>query len=419
MRRACIVWVGLTGLAALAVGTGTATPTAGAAGATMSVTNVTYDPPSGPSDPNCVAPLPPKGGDGSASYNAPDGSYKSNWEWSIPAKMAAGATAHTKVSVQSFNNGGASAAIAMKPPGEFGTNAGARQQIIASVPPGAPGTATEQESYTFTPTRDFSAGEKLYVRVEIGCANFVYEYTGSAPPAPPPPAPTAAPPPSACAAQADCMTKEIAAPRPGGTATVTAPSPFATGASKSGVTVRGDLSGTTIVGEGEKTKSKAFGEAVAACWLVGPEALVIPPDSVIRSILAQESFKNLWKKAENNPRLLLRMCIYLVAKIAERPLGRPSARTAQGGCTAQRLAIRGRIRKGKVVSLKRVKTKATRSAVRYTCAAAPSGAIKLTVDGRRAGGLKQKLGGSLDLGVVRSPRTPASQGRLTFGFGPA
>jgi hypothetical protein len=215
------------------------------------------------------------------------------------------------------------------------------------------------------------------------------------------------------------MTKEIAAPGPGGTAKVTAPSPFATGASKVGVTVRGDLGGTTIVGEGEKTKSKAFGEAVAACWLVGPEALVIPPNSVMRSILGKDTFKDLWKKAENNPRLLLRFCIYLVARIADEVVRSPPARAAQGGCTAQRLAIRGRIRKRKVVSLKRVKAKAPRSAVRYTCAAAPSGAIKLTVDGRRAGGLKRKLGRKLDLGVVRSPNTPASQSRLTFGFGPA
>lgn len=418
MRRTWIVWVGLAGLAALVVGA-TATPTAGAAGATMSVTNVTYDPPSGPSDPNCVAPLPPMGGNGSASYNAPDGSYQANWEWSIPATMTAGATAHTKVSVQSFNNGGASAAIAMKPAGEFGTNAGASQQIIASVPPGAPGTATAQESYTFTPTRDFSGGEKLYIRVEIGCANLVYEYTGSAPPAPPPAAPIAPPPPSACAAQADCTTKEIAAPGPGGTATVTAPSPFATGASKVGVTVRGDLGGTTVVGEGEKTKSKAFGEAVAACWLVGPEALVIPQGSAMRAILGKDAFKDLWKQAENNPRLLLRLCIYLVARIADQAVGSPSARAAQGGCTAQRLAIRGRIRKRKVVSLKRVKTKPPRTAVRYTCAAAPSGAIKLTVDGRRAGGLRKKLGRRLNLGVVRNPNTPAGPSRLTFGFGPA
>src|SRR3954451_21365593 len=115
-------------------------PAAVAAGPTAVITNVTYDPPSGPTDPLCTAPLPSKGGTGNASYHTADGTAHSEWEWTVPATLTAGATAHTKVTETVTNNSGGSAAIALKPTTEMGADPASRSQIIAEVPVGAPGT---------------------------------------------------------------------------------------------------------------------------------------------------------------------------------------------------------------------------------------------------------------------------------------
>jgi hypothetical protein len=145
----------------------------------MQITRVFYDP--APADTKCEAPLPGLDGRGSATYT-PHPAYVSKFDWNVPATLRAGATAHTKATITTTEPGGNSAAIAMKAPFEFGTNSGARQQIIASVPPGQTGTDTEEENYTFTPTRDFNSGEKMFLRIEFGCANVIYEYTAAAAP---------------------------------------------------------------------------------------------------------------------------------------------------------------------------------------------------------------------------------------------
>lgn len=405
-------------MASLAVTAVSAAP-AHAAGATMTVTNVAYSPPSGPL-PGCIVPLPGKGGAGSGSYDEPGGAYKSAWEWSVPATITAGAQVSTKVSIESFNNGGASASIGLSVPFEFGTNAGSRPQIIAGVPVGAPGKANDAETYTFTPTRDYVAGEKLYLQIFLGCANVLYEYTGVASQSP-----CASARASVRATPADdpnCKAKEVASPAPGEITQLVSPTPFPAMGALTNVTVSdsdGSLSGTTIVGEGERTKAQAVGEAVAACWLIGPEILTIPPGSKLTKIIATQEFKNLWKKAQSGPRAKLALCLALVQALGRDLAGRGPVRRAHAaatGCNVRRLAIRGRIRKGSVVSLVPVKTNPP-TAVRYRCATAPGGAIRITVDGRRPGGLKAKLGPRLDLGVFRSPAAPAAPSRLTFGFG--
>ncbi len=175
--RSCLALALAAGVIALVAG-----PAQGAGSA--SVTGVTYDPPSGPL-PGCVAPLPAGGGSASASFDEPTGSYDATWEWTVPQTITAGATARVKASIQVSTAGGAGVGIGLRAPFEFGTNVGARADVIAQVPVGAPGSATDEEGYTFTPNRDFTDGEKLYIRVGIPCVAFVYEYTGSAPAAAP------------------------------------------------------------------------------------------------------------------------------------------------------------------------------------------------------------------------------------------
>jgi hypothetical protein len=150
-----------------------------AAGSYASITNVTYEA-TQPSAPDSCRVPPGLSGSGSESYDTPDGARNSNWDWTIPATLTAGAGAHIMVTSQSHNNGGSSDAIAIGAPQEFGTTPSSPNQVIASVPVGAPGSASAAQSYTFHPTRDFVTGEKLFLRIGFGCANFVYEYTGHA-----------------------------------------------------------------------------------------------------------------------------------------------------------------------------------------------------------------------------------------------
>jgi hypothetical protein len=152
---------------------------AGAASSSATITNVTYDP-SQPSAPaSCMAP-PGLSGSGSESYTT--AAEQATWEWTVPATLMAGASAHIKVTSQSFNSGGSDAAIGMSTPQEFGTTPSSPSQVIATVPVGAPGSASAEQSYTFNPTREFVNGEKLLLRISFGCANWVYEYTGHAAP---------------------------------------------------------------------------------------------------------------------------------------------------------------------------------------------------------------------------------------------
>jgi hypothetical protein len=402
----------------LVAGPLTADP-ASAAGASMQFSKVFFEP--GPSDPLCSVALPGGAGAGSGTYTSSSGEYKVRWEWNVPQAIVAGAGATTKVTVDATGTAGWSGAIALKPPSEFGVNAGSRQQIEARVPVGETGSKTDQEAYTFTPTREYNAGEKLYIRMDFGCASVVYEYVGVAATAPPGP-------PSPCRSGRSvrrangtpgCVAAGVNTPAPGKTTTVSSPLAFGAGATSAGVTVNasgGSLGGTTIVGSGGRTGAQATGEAVAACWLIGPDALTVTDTQ--RRRLNEPDFKALWAKAANNPSVTLRLCILLVRALTRDTLPTstpPPARAfaAQaGGCNVKRLVIRGKMRKRKVVSLKLVAVP-TPKAVRYACAAAGTGTVRITATGK----LKSQLGPKLALGVVRQAKATATASKLTFGFG--
>jgi hypothetical protein len=234
----------------------------------------------------------------------------------------------------------------------------------------------------------------------------------------PKPAPCAGVSRLARAADKDCATKTVTEPRPGGTATISSPT-LAPGASKLGITVSsssGNLKGTTIVGEGESGHNDRTGEAVAACWLIGPDALNYGNPKVRESFL--RTFKETFEHA--SPRNALLLCVLLVQELAERlDHQQPDARSAARSCQAQRLGIAMRIRRGRIVSARPLTSqRVPRTGVRYKCVAGADGRIKLSVDGRRRGGLRKKLGRKLNLGIARAPHASPARGKLTFGFGP-
>jgi hypothetical protein len=123
-------------------------------------------------NPSCSATNPP-GLSGHEELHQP--AYDYVFDWSLPNTIADGTSATVHVSVTSKHNGSESAQIAFKPPSEFGSSEGLfAVQVIAD--PNA--SKADGKTTTFHPTRAFTAGEKLYIRLETGCAAWIYEYVG-------------------------------------------------------------------------------------------------------------------------------------------------------------------------------------------------------------------------------------------------
>jgi hypothetical protein len=210
-------------------------------------------------------------------------------------------------------------------------------------------------------------------------------------------------------------TKTVAEPAPGGSVTASSPKPVPAGATKVGVTVAssgGDLKGTTIVGKGELAQK--LGEAVAACWLIGPDAIPTN-DAALKSSLSSVAANRFWSHLK--PEQQLRLCIFIVFHLDRSNGFKPrSTQSAAGGCRARRLAFAIRTRNGRIASVRLAKSALTATSVRYSCTAA-GGKTRITVDGRTKGGLRKMLGTKLDLGVVRAKTAPSRGAKLTFTFG--
>lgn len=222
-------------------------------------------------------------------------------------------------------------------------------------------------------------------------------------------------------------TKTISEPKPGGSEDVSSPEFPPGGADCAGspgrvssstrrqtceVTVSssaGTLDKTTIVAEGEATPAQKGGEAVAACWLIGPDALQIDNEHLKRDLtdpLFKKDFDT-WSAQRQ-----LGFCMGIVRLIGEKRPTRSEAAATR--CRVQRLGFAFRKRKGKVVSIRLAKS--TAKSVNYSCS--PSGGsatVKLT--GPSKGNLRQALGRKLDLGVYRTKKAPRRSGKLTFTFG--
>jgi hypothetical protein len=223
-------------------------------------------------------------------------------------------------------------------------------------------------------------------------------------------------------------TKTLTEPGPGGSVTVSSPQPLPADCpgqsfrAPSSVQIRcdvdvtvsssaGDLKGTTVVGEGERTKAQATGEAVAACWLIGPEALQL------KSQIAQSFVEKLRDAFQSlSADSTLRLCILLVQFESRRiTAGVRNPQAAERGCRTQRLALAFRTSGGHIASVRVAKNRLTATSVRYSCTAS-GGTVKVTVDGRVKGGLRNALGTKLDLGVVRAQTAPKRAAKLTVKF---
>ncbi|HEY0694514.1 MAG TPA: hypothetical protein VGD71_36465 [Kribbella sp.] len=122
-------------------------------------------------NPSCTATNPP-GLSGHEKLHQP--AYDHAYDWSLPNTIADGTSATVHVSVTSKHNGSESAQIAFKPPSEFGSSEGLfAVQVIAD--PNS--SKADGKTTTFHPTRAFTR-EKLYIRLETGCAAWIYEYVG-------------------------------------------------------------------------------------------------------------------------------------------------------------------------------------------------------------------------------------------------
>jgi hypothetical protein len=206
-----------------------------------------------------------------------------------------------------------------------------------------------------------------------------------------------------------------AVPPAGGSVTATSTGTVSSTARKldSSVTSSsGTLADTTVVADAKAELRTRIGEAVAACWLIGTDAVRIPAsfDSADRLARIDANIETL----DAQHRLFA--CTALVSIIYSREA--PHADASATGCRATRLELRvRRNRRGHVTSARIRRRAPGKRDVRYSCTATGPGAIKVTADGRRRGGLRTGVGKKLRLGAARAPGAAADSGRLTFRFG--
>jgi hypothetical protein len=131
----------------------------------------------------------------------------------------------------------------------------------------------------------------------------------------------------------------------------------------------GSLSGTTLVGEAEAKKARAekIGEAVAACYFIGPSAFDYSTEAIeeaLRELLREGAIT---EHHVDRPANRLKLCIALARKLAA-PDGSAATARAARGCGTKRIAIAPRVRRGKVVGVMLAKRqRPSGSSVRYSC----------------------------------------------------
>jgi hypothetical protein len=204
-------------------------------------------------------------------------------------------------------------------------------------------------------------------------------------------------------------TQTLPTPAPGETAT--ASGRLEKGSSDATVTVQSSdesLAKMAVVGEGSTAERR--GQRTAACWLLGPDA-VVPNGHSLKNVLKDPRAVKIWKDAEQNPLKYLALCKVLVRQLFA-DAGEIEARNPSraSGC-ARQIVISGK------KTLKPAKPKdLPKTAVKYRCADTGHGGAEITAKSSNKKGLRGELGKTLDLGVVRSPDAPASDATLTFGF---
>ncbi len=208
----------------------------------------------------------------------------------------------------------------------------------------------------------------------------------------------------------------VAEPLPGASVTVTSPNPLAASALTTQFTVAdslGDFPGSTIVGPGE-VQRRPSGPTIA-CWLIGPDAVGVPPTAYGRTIDLKFFAGRL------NASQPYTSCAALARSLAATTTAHPvaaKATQAPSGCTARRVGVSILTRNGLVTAARPVAIPAAgQLSVKYTCARSPAGSLKITVSSPRRGGLTGALGTPLRLGIVRAANAHARTATLAFSFG--
>jgi hypothetical protein len=200
-------------------------------------------------------------------------------------------------------------------------------------------------------------------------------------------------------------------PQPGGT--LSGASQSIGGSKGATVSVTGDLRDTTVVLEGGARVSKQSadrGNAVAACWLAGPQAIKVKNDKV-REWLASDDVRDLLREKPGAGDVLI-ACMSLVKFIANRIGDEPSGRAA-AGCQAAPVNLRFRRRNGRTVLS--LATQRQGPTTRYRCKKV-AGGIAMSARDKNGKPLKGALGAKLDFGLYKTTKGPPSAGKLKLRF---
>jgi hypothetical protein len=275
-----------------------------------------------------------------------------------------------------------------------------------------PDKASDVATYKFPISAGYANEELLTIKVRVVEAEITYYYKRAPTPA------------------LGQKTKPM--PAPGESVSVSSPETIPAKDRRTDTSVTnsgGNLNGTTVVADAKTPFSTKVGEAVAACFLIGPEALdpqdayslAAKEDAVTRFAELEREIEKAEKQNDKKRLAVLAKVRYLACfELASTLVGRrPSASAAASArCQATRLeVIVQRNRRGRATGLKLVRRRPGKGDVRYSCAVDGPGAITITADGRRRGGLRKGLGKKLDFGVVRERGAEPASGRLTFSFG--
>ena len=203
-------------------------------------------------------------------------------------------------------------------------------------------------------------------------------------------------------------TKTISEPAPGEFMTVSSP-PIPEEAATVDVTVSsstGNLGGTEVFGPGYLVVLK--GLLFLNCWELLGRHDFTPADRIrlcalyVRSALGRASHEDVHRAGAGSRE---------ARAAATWSTGIGAART----CRAKRLSLRAKVRKKKIVSVKLVKRKLTPKSVLYKCTT-EGGTTRITIDGRRKGGLRKALGKTLKLTIARSKKAPRRAAKLSVTF---
>jgi hypothetical protein len=225
---------------------------------------------------------------------------------------------------------------------------------------------------------------------------------------------TSAPPPDTFGTQPN--TRVFETPAPGESVVVSSPQNVPEGARTGTLEVTsstGQLPGAAVVAEGDaERRRRVTGEAVAACWLIGPGVIKISNASLAAKIKSK-TFLDKWNQLDAEG--AFRICLQIVARANLEESQTPPVVTSAATCRTRPLTFTLKRRRGKVVSIKLSTKKPSKSHVRYTCTTSSG---KLTIKAKRdaKGGLRKKTGKHLDVAAYRSPNTAPSDSKLAYRF---